>query len=67
MVVPLIAICLLGGECGLFTRADKKMYETYEECEKATIEDVKEIWERLHSKNIDATIGFKCEIPKDRV
>jgi hypothetical protein len=67
MFAPLIAICLLGVECNLFTRADKKMYQTYEECEKATTKDVKEIWERLRSRNIDATIGFKCEVPKDRV
>jgi hypothetical protein len=28
---------------------------------------VKTIEERLHLRNIKATIGFKCEIPKDRV
>ena len=67
MFAPLIAICLVGGECSLLTRTDNKTYSTYEECVAATIEDVKTIEERLHLRNIKATIGFKCEVPKDRV
>jgi hypothetical protein len=67
MFAPLIAICLIGGECSLLTRTDNKTYSTYEECVAATIEDVKNIEERLHSRNIKASLGFKCEVPKDRV
>jgi len=67
MFAPLVAICVLGGECTLFTRTDNKMYKTHEECYVATVEDVKQLSELLEKREIKATIGFKCEVPKDRV
>ena len=67
MFAPLVAVCVLGGECDLLTRTDNNMYKTYQECYVATVEDVKHLSELLEKRGIKATIGYKCEVPKDRV
>ncbi len=67
MFVSLVAICVLSGECYLYTRTYNKMYKTYQECYVATIEDVKQLSELLEKHKTKATIGFKCEVPKDSV
>lgn len=67
MFAPIVAVCLLGGDCELLKRSDNKVYKTYEECVVETTEDVKQISEYLFSRGIIASVGFKCEEDKDSV
>jgi hypothetical protein len=67
MFSPIVAVCVLGGDCTLLERSDELKYKTHEECVVATTQDVKEISEYLFAKGIVATVGFKCEENKDSV
>lgn len=67
MFAPIVAVCILGGDCEMLERSDGMKYKTHEECVAATTQDVKEISEYLFAKGIVATVGFKCEENKDSV
>ena len=67
MFAPIVAVCVLGGECSLLKRNDGKTYKTHEECVAVTTQDVKQISEYLFANGVVATVGFKCEEDKDSV
>ena len=67
MFAPIVAVCILGGECEILKRIDDMKYKTHEECVAETTKDVKKISDYLQAKGIIATVGFKCEEDKDSV
>lgn len=67
MFAPIVAVCVLGGDCTLLERSDKKKYKTHEECVAATTQNIKQISKFLFAKGVVATVGFKCEENKDSV
>jgi hypothetical protein len=67
MFAPIVAVCILGGDCQLLERSDGMKYKTHEECVAATTQDIKQISDYLLAKGVIATVGFKCEENKDSV
>jgi hypothetical protein len=67
MFAPIVAICVIGGDCTLLERSEKMTYKTHEECVVETTKDIKEISDYLLAKGVVATVGFKCEENKDSV
>jgi hypothetical protein len=67
MFAPIVAICIIGGDCTLLERSDKMTYKTHEECTVATTEGIKKISDYLLAKGVIAAVGFKCEENKDSV